>query len=84
MEEKERFIIFQGKKVMEKKILESIKGYKHPLIASGATTIGSARRAPDEIITKISSYSILEPILEKTFNYSLGGYFHWEHWSCTR
>jgi hypothetical protein len=84
MEEKERFIIFQGKKVMEKKILESIKGCKHPLIASGATTLGSARRAPDEIITKISSYSILEPILEKTFNYSLGGYSHREHWSCTR
>jgi hypothetical protein len=64
-EEKERLLILQGKKVTPKKILESIKGCKHPLIASGATTIRSARRAPDEIITKISSYSILEPILEK-------------------
>jgi hypothetical protein len=36
----------------EEEILESIKGWKHPLIASGATTIGSARRAPDEIKMK--------------------------------
>jgi hypothetical protein len=36
----------------EEEILESIKGCKHPLIASGATNIGSARRAPDEIKPK--------------------------------
>jgi hypothetical protein len=23
-------------------------------------------------------------LYSKTFNYSLGGYSHWEHWSCTR
>jgi hypothetical protein len=28
---------------------EPIKGYTHPLIASGATPIGSAGHAPDEI-----------------------------------
>jgi hypothetical protein len=28
--------------------------------------------------------SMFEPILEKTFDYSLGGYYHREHWSCTR
>jgi hypothetical protein len=33
----------------EEEILESITGCKHPLISSGATTIGSARRAPNEI-----------------------------------
>jgi hypothetical protein len=36
----------------EEEILESIIGCKHPLIASGATTIGGARRAPNEIRTK--------------------------------
>jgi hypothetical protein len=35
-----------------KKIFEPIKGYKHPLIASGATPIGSAGRAPNEIKNK--------------------------------
>jgi hypothetical protein len=30
-------------------IFEPIKGCKHPFIASGATPIGSAGRAPDEI-----------------------------------
>jgi hypothetical protein len=65
IKEKREIINPSRKKVTPKKILESIKGCKHPLIASAATTIESARRAPDEIITKISSYSILEPILEK-------------------
>jgi hypothetical protein len=37
------------KKVMQEKILESIKGCKHPLIASGATTMGVARRAPNKL-----------------------------------
>jgi hypothetical protein len=32
-----------------KEIFESIKGCKHPLIASGATTIRSAGRTPDKI-----------------------------------
>jgi hypothetical protein len=31
---------------------EPIKGCKHPLIAPGATPIGSASRAPDEIKRK--------------------------------
>jgi hypothetical protein len=66
---------------------------KYSIIASGATTIGSAERAPDDIIIKNSKlkvtggYNILEPILEKIenfFDYSLGGYYHREHWSRTR
>jgi hypothetical protein len=36
----------------EEEILESITGCKHPLIASGATTIGSARRTPNETSKK--------------------------------
>jgi hypothetical protein len=32
-----------------KEIFESTKGCKHPLIASGATSIGSAGRAPNKI-----------------------------------
>jgi hypothetical protein len=44
------FIQFQKeKKSCVKEIFESIKGSKHPLITSGATPIGSAGRAPDEI-----------------------------------
>jgi hypothetical protein len=38
--------------IWEEEALESIIGCKHPLIASGAITIGSARRAPDEIKAK--------------------------------
>jgi hypothetical protein len=41
------------RKSCAKKIFESIKGCKYPLIASGATTIGSADRAPDKIIARI-------------------------------
>jgi hypothetical protein len=60
---------------------------KYSTLASGATTIGSAERAPDDIIIKKNSklkvtggYNILEPILEKRifFDYSLGGYYHRE------
>jgi hypothetical protein len=51
-EEKKKFAILQEKIAMQKKVFEAIKGYKHPLIASGATTIGSARRAPDELTQK--------------------------------
>jgi hypothetical protein len=29
-------------------VIEPIIDYKHPIIASGATPIGSAERAPDE------------------------------------
>jgi hypothetical protein len=55
----------------------------------GATTIGSASRAPDEMNTRIMKLgrqedSIFEPIVKKTFDYSLGVYYHREHWSCTR
>jgi hypothetical protein len=35
-----------------KEIFESIKGCRHPLIASGATPIGSAGRAPKKIKRK--------------------------------
>jgi hypothetical protein len=45
--------IYKGRKEEirnpSRKKFESIKGCKHPLIASGATTIGSARRTPDEL-----------------------------------
>jgi hypothetical protein len=40
------------KKSCVKKIFEHINGCKHPLIASGATPIGSTGRAPDEIKTR--------------------------------
>jgi hypothetical protein len=43
-----RFIKVSKKKSCVKEILESINGCKHPLIASGATPIGSAGRTPDE------------------------------------
>jgi hypothetical protein len=33
---------------MKRKKLESMIDYKYPIIASGATPIGSAGRAPDE------------------------------------
>jgi hypothetical protein len=63
---------------------------KYSTIASGATTIGSTERAPDNIIIKyfeleiISGHNIFEPILEKEFfDYSLGGYSHRERWACT-
>jgi hypothetical protein len=45
---KEDYHYAREKKSCEEEILESIKGCKHPLIGSWATTIGSARRAPDE------------------------------------
>jgi hypothetical protein len=41
------------RKSCPEEIFESITGCKHPLIALGATTIGSADRAPDEINTRI-------------------------------
>jgi hypothetical protein len=67
---RKRFIKFQRRKAMQRKKFESIKGYKHPLIASGATTIGSACCAPDKIIARIKKLerredNIFEPILEK-------------------
>jgi hypothetical protein len=39
----------KNQKAMQKKIFESIKGCKHPLIASVATTIGSAKSAPNKL-----------------------------------
>jgi hypothetical protein len=60
-------------------------------IASGDTTIGSAGRAPDDIIEqnkqlqeRCKDFFLLEPILETFFHYSLGGYSHRERWSRTR
>jgi hypothetical protein len=49
------FKVSKGKKSYVKKIFEPIKGCKHPLIASGATPIGSAGRATDEIETRVRS-----------------------------
>jgi hypothetical protein len=43
----------------EEEILESITGCKHPLIASGATTIGSARRAPEKIKQKNNAAGLM-------------------------
>jgi hypothetical protein len=40
---------------VEKVYFEPITGYKHPILASGATPIGSADRAPDKI-DNTSSY----------------------------
>jgi hypothetical protein len=82
-------LVNSTKKSCTKEIFESIIGCKHPLIASGATPIESASRAPDEINTRITKLdrrddSMFEPILEKTFDYSLGGYSHRERWSRTR
>jgi hypothetical protein len=71
------------KKSRAKEMFESIKGCKHPIIASGVTPIGSAGRSPDKIKAR-SKDNIFEPILKKTFDYSLGGYSHREHWSSTR
>jgi hypothetical protein len=65
-------LINSTKKSCAKEIFESIISCKHPLTASGATTIGSASRAPDGINTRITKMerrddSMLEPILKKTF-----------------
>jgi hypothetical protein len=49
-----RFIQFQQKRCANE-IFESIKGCKNPLIASGATPIRSAGRAPDKIKARRSS-----------------------------
>jgi hypothetical protein len=64
---------------------------KYSTIASGATIIGSAERAPDDIIIKCFErevtvrHNIFERILKKEFSdYSLGGYFHRERWARTR
>jgi hypothetical protein len=57
---------FKKDKVVRRRhlIFEPIKGCKHPFIASGATPIGSAGRAPDEIEKRRREDSISEPILE--------------------
>jgi hypothetical protein len=83
------YLVSRGKiKSCVKEIFKSIKGCEHPHIASGATPIGSAGRAPDEI--KASRRSLKEEkaislsLYSKNFDYSLRGYSHREHWSCTR
>jgi hypothetical protein len=78
------FIKISKKKSCAKEIFESINGYKHPLIASGATPIRIAGRAPEKIKARTKKVErredkIFESILEKTFNYSLGVYSHREH-----
>jgi hypothetical protein len=51
---KRRKIHYRSKKrSCAKGIFESIKGCKHPIIASGATTIRSTSRAPNEMNTRI-------------------------------
>jgi hypothetical protein len=66
---------------------------KPSTIASGATTFGSAGHAPDDIIKqnkqlregcKGKTKSLLEPILETIFDYSLRGYYHRERCSRTQ
>jgi hypothetical protein len=47
-----RFIKVLKKKSCAKEIFQSINGCKHPLIASGANSIGSAGRAPENIKAK--------------------------------
>jgi hypothetical protein len=65
-------------------IFEPIKGCKNPLIVSGATPIGSAGRAPDEVLKeekeiqicffkKMMNKAILLSLYSKKFDYSLGG-----------
>jgi hypothetical protein len=69
------------------RLLEPMIGCHHPIIASGATPIGSADHAPDIKLVKsrISDKSKIldaleekfEPILElQKFDYSLRGYSH--------
>jgi hypothetical protein len=78
---------FKRKKSCTKKTFdfEPIKGCRHPFIASGATPIGIAGRTPDEIETRRrEEKTIFLSLYSKIFDYSLGEYSHWEHWSCTR
>jgi hypothetical protein len=66
--------------------------WKHSTIASGATTIGSAESAPDDIIIKLFQVEIWRwgtlylSLYSKNnfFYYSLGGYSHRERWARTR
>jgi hypothetical protein len=51
-EPEKKDLINSTKKSCTKEIFESITGCKHPLIASGATTIGSSSRTPNKINTK--------------------------------
>jgi hypothetical protein len=65
---------------------------KYSAIASGATTIGSTERAPDDIIIKLfriagqrlSTLYLSLYSKKEFFDYSLGGYSHRERWACTR
>jgi hypothetical protein len=52
----------------------------------GATPIGSAGRAPDEIEKEEEreEKTVFLSLYSKIFDYSLGGYSHEEHWSCTQ
>jgi hypothetical protein len=45
------------------KLFEPIIGYKQPIIASGATPIGSADRAPDRTIDSMKIYQNSENFL---------------------
>jgi hypothetical protein len=72
------FEVSKGKKKSSvKKIFEPIKCCKHPLIASRATPIKSAGRAPDEIKTRRRIWkdekTISLSLYSKIFDYSLGG-----------
>jgi hypothetical protein len=78
---------FKRKKSCAKKTFDfdPIKGCMHPFIASGPTPIGIAGRTPDEIETRRrEKKTIFLSLYSKIFDYSLGGYSHREHWSCTR
>jgi hypothetical protein len=71
-EEENLFMELKKEKVVQRRhlIFEPIKGCKHPFIASGATSIGSAGRAPDEI--KREEKTIFLSLYPKIFDYSLG------------
>jgi hypothetical protein len=64
----------------------------HSTIASGATTIGSAQHAPNEVIAKLFRVEVwgwstlyLSLYSKKVlFDYSFGGYSHRERWARTR
>jgi hypothetical protein len=85
-------LVERRKEIKEEKLIPWVYTWKYSTIASGATTIGSAEHAPDDIIiAKLwfdemkSRHNVFERILEISFfNYSLGGYSHQERWARTR
>jgi hypothetical protein len=58
---------------MDKSDFEPIKGFKHSLIVSGATPIGSAGRAPDEVLKRgrRNAYLFFRKMMNKAILLSL-------------